>query len=57
MKPEAKVIKRVDRQPPSRATLPADQPDLLKTVEHMEAQAGRFLKMLRDVKVALMTTK
>lgn len=57
MKPEVKVIKRLDRRPQNRATIPADRHEsLLRTIEHMEAQAGRLLKMVRDVKVALTET-
>lgn len=50
-----RVIKRLDRQP-KHDNIPADRHEsLLKTIEHMEAQAGRLLKMVRDVKVALTT--
>lgn len=55
MKPEAKVIKRVDKEQPKRGNMPADQPDVLKTLEHIETQAGRLFKMARQARLALTT--
>lgn len=52
-----RVIKRLDKEQSKRGNMPADPPDLLKTIEHMEAQAGRFLQMVRELKLALTTTK
>lgn len=53
MKPEVRVIKKANRIEEKRDTIPIDR--VLKTVEHIEIQAGRLLKMAQEVRAALTT--
>lgn len=47
----SQAVKKVDVKSPDHATMPTDRTaGLLKTLGHLESQAGRLVKMARDIR-------